>query len=334
MLPSSASTKSPVGTRVPPPTQTLERCQGKRPKGRIAYASSIDGDFEIFVMDASGDNKRQLTFNDVDDIHPSWSPDGTKLVFVGLRDAEYSYKDLFIIGADGSGLQPITFPGRRVGSTIRDEDFPEWSPDGRSIAFESSSDSDGSDIAVYDLSSGRSRIVYGSNEGIFNFDPSWAPSSQRLAFIEAWDPDHIYISRLNNPYPGTQIFEASGRYTNLISPTWSPDGKLIAVAMGAIGPYFDDIPGGSVHLQIVASDGASSTQVIGHPGPRRYRPPEQIDSLLPGDWSPDGSHLVVYSNSGGSYDIYTMCVDGSQMTQLTDDYSAEVHPSWAPAEHR
>ncbi len=40
----------------------------------IAFISSRDGDWEIFVMDSDGRNQTQLTFNDNFDSSPAWCP--------------------------------------------------------------------------------------------------------------------------------------------------------------------------------------------------------------------------------------------------------------------
>ena len=43
------------------------------PNGKkIAFVSYLDGDADIFVMDADGQNQRRLTNNQFQDTHPSW----------------------------------------------------------------------------------------------------------------------------------------------------------------------------------------------------------------------------------------------------------------------
>jgi Tol biopolymer transport system component len=52
------------------------------PDGRsIAFASDYDGDYDIFVVRTDASGLRKLTENTAEDSSPSWSPDGSRLVF-------------------------------------------------------------------------------------------------------------------------------------------------------------------------------------------------------------------------------------------------------------
>jgi Tol biopolymer transport system component len=51
---------------------------------------------------------------------------------------------------------------------------------------------------------------------------------------------------------------------------------------------------------------------------------------LGGDWSPDGSQIAFTSPRNGSWDIYTIRPDGTDLTRITDSPNAEFSPSWSP----
>ena len=88
------------------------------PDGRqVAFESNLDGDSEIFVMDADGTNVRQLTHNTLWDEGPAWAPDGTKLAF--SSGADDTHLDIFTMNLDGTDVRQLTtYPGR--------DESPDW----------------------------------------------------------------------------------------------------------------------------------------------------------------------------------------------------------------
>jgi Ca2+-binding RTX toxin-like protein len=77
-------------------------------------------------MDAGGGNVRRLTNNTLIDANPSWSPDGTRLVFERCCDGGTS--DIYTIDVASRVETALTGPST--------QDFdPSWSPDGTRIAF-------------------------------------------------------------------------------------------------------------------------------------------------------------------------------------------------------
>ncbi|MCO6457410.1 MAG: PD40 domain-containing protein [Pirellulaceae bacterium] len=102
----------------------FDACPRYSPDGRrLAFASTRDGNFDIFVMDLAGGPVRRLTDHEGFDSRPAWSPDGRRLVYTSLRDGNY---DLFVINADGSGEQRLTWHEER-------DDFAWWHPNGRQV---------------------------------------------------------------------------------------------------------------------------------------------------------------------------------------------------------
>ena len=91
---------SPDGTRVAFASATVLDDGSPEPG-----APSVDGayaapDMELFVVDVESSELTRLTDNELTDITPGWSPDGTQLIFSSDRDGD---SDLWVIAADGSG---------------------------------------------------------------------------------------------------------------------------------------------------------------------------------------------------------------------------------------
>jgi Tol biopolymer transport system component len=86
---------------------------------------------EIWVMNADGSNKRQVTSNGKANFGPYFFPDGKRIIFASnLDDPNRRNFDLYKINVDGSGLERITFNDTFDG-------FPMFSPDGKKLVFAS-----------------------------------------------------------------------------------------------------------------------------------------------------------------------------------------------------
>ncbi|MEO8434238.1 MAG: hypothetical protein ABI596_05040 [Pyrinomonadaceae bacterium] len=86
---------------------------------------------EIWVMNADGSNKRQVTRNGKANFAPYFFPDGKRIIFASnLSDPKGRDFDLYKINVDGTGLERITYNDTFDG-------FPMFSPDGKQIVFAS-----------------------------------------------------------------------------------------------------------------------------------------------------------------------------------------------------
>ena len=86
---------------------------------------------EIWVMNADGSNKRQVTSNGKANFGPYFFPDGKRIIFSSnMDDPRGRNFDLYKINVDGTGLERLTFNDTFDG-------FPMFSPDGKKLVFAS-----------------------------------------------------------------------------------------------------------------------------------------------------------------------------------------------------
>ncbi len=96
------------------------------PDGKqIAFVGDgVDGDSDLYLMNADGTDERKVTDAPGDESFPVWSPDGSKLAFPRMQDA-YNKAELNILDVTG---RLVVLQGRNV-----TYDQPVWSPDGTHI---------------------------------------------------------------------------------------------------------------------------------------------------------------------------------------------------------
>jgi Tol biopolymer transport system component len=86
---------------------------------------------EIFVMNADGTRKRQVTRNGAANFAPYFTPDGKRIIFSSnLADPKGRNFDLYLVNLDGTGLERVTYNDTFDG-------FPMFSPDGKKLVFSS-----------------------------------------------------------------------------------------------------------------------------------------------------------------------------------------------------
>jgi len=138
----------------------------------IAFASSDS----VTVMNADGTGLRVLTAGS----EPAWSPDGRRIVFTrGHCLADICGADLYLMAADGSGVQRLTNLSPFDGASA-----PAWSPDGTRIAYARRCCflvGEGSGLATIALDGGLPHVLH---VGAIVGRPVWAPDGSAIAFAE------------------------------------------------------------------------------------------------------------------------------------------------------
>jgi Tol biopolymer transport system component len=108
-----------------------------RYKQRLAENLIEPNNFEIWVMNADGSNKRQVTKLGAASFAPFFTPDGKRIIFCTNYFASDPRKrnfDLALINVDGAGLERVTYNETFDG-------FPMFSPDGKKLVFASNRNS-------------------------------------------------------------------------------------------------------------------------------------------------------------------------------------------------
>ncbi len=184
---------------------------------KIAFLSNRDGDRDnVFVVDTTGGDAKQLT--NVDDIvgEIAWRPDGRSIAFsagVGLLDY------VGLVDLAGHLEKVVAFPDSEnaIGGDLG---RPEpWSPNGRELAFVSNVH-DHMDLGVLDVKTKRVRFLVQNRWD--KTMPLWAPDGERIAFLENHD-GNVQLKVVSRDGKGSRaISPASGSANRAL---WAPDAK-------------------------------------------------------------------------------------------------------------
>jgi hypothetical protein len=139
---------------------------------KVVFAAEGGG---IYTVDADGGIPRILADGGAD---PTFSPDGTKIVYVEFRDL--TGHTLRVMNADGTGDR-VLLDSQAVNCIRPILLLPAWSPDGTHIAFSCSPET-GIQVVGADGSGLTTEIPDGSN-------PYWSPDGSRIAFELPWRRD-------------------------------------------------------------------------------------------------------------------------------------------------
>jgi WD40 repeat protein len=253
--------------------------------GRLAYwsRSSSGGPWALTVVAADGTHPVTIAGGvlDVTTPYPAWSPDGAHIAYSartaptngipcagnGSQNGDFCTSRVFVAAADGSGTRQVGDPGLDARS-------PDWSPNGRTIAFGGGNATPGIGVHLYLMGADGSNVqqlsdVIGSDWAFVRVD--WSHDGKKIVGqagaagnIAEWD---IWIIPLDGSAP-TDVGAHSGG--DEIIPSWAPDRDALAWFGNGI---------------VLLEQGANPVDLPGAGAPQ---------------WSPDGKFLASTTNAGAN----------------------------------
>lgn len=258
------------------------------------------GRFEIIGTDGGDDGLRLAVHRAADEIvrlatgEPGYA--ASRLLFV-------SNGVLYRMDADGAALARVSDAGATTFS-------PTWDQSGTRAVYTELYDGWGR-IVVHGIVGGSKRTV--------------APTGQHLNYTAAVSPDGSLLAFSRSAEEGTDIYRYNlardcclerltvGRFSDNLSPTFSPDGRQIA---------FVSTRAGGQQIYVMSADGT---------GQELFAP---FDYGVTGnsnapEWSPDGTQVAFHRDVMGSPQIFLMDVRSRVVRQLTS-FGRNEDPTWAP----
>ena len=226
------------------------------------------------------------------------------LLVASARAGDYA---IYVLNADGSAQTRLTEnAAARSSNGVFFQVEPDWSPDGRSIAFASRR---GGSFDIYVMNAdgtGTRRLTATSDD---DDNPTWSPDGRRLAFNRAGD---IYVMSAD----GTGVRRVTVEMDPQTDPAWSPDGKWIAYVRGSQGTVGVDLR----ELWLVQPDGKRN-HALTTMGVSSYSPA----------WSPNSTRVAFATNvESTQFDIYTIGVNGTGLQRVTVNAEDTFEPAWSP----
>jgi TolB protein len=242
-----------------------------------------------------------------------------RIAFRRYLNADHTRGAIFTINPDGTGIRQVTHPRRDRVTTD-----PDWSPNGRWIAYEVDplgGDEDTSRLRKIHPNGTGGTSLTGSCTGRCQSenDPKWAPHGNRIAFVRQvrfaprrWNT-FVFVMRADGSHP-RQITQrrtdpSVNHHFSDVFPAWSPNANRLAFERA------DEIEAGGR-----TNHKAICIVSLGGTGVHRITP-WRVDAIQP-DWSPNGRWIVFHQDheNTDTSNVWLVHPDGTGLHRVTHDF--------------
>ncbi|MEA5078123.1 MAG: protein kinase [Anaerolineaceae bacterium] len=291
--------------------------------GKIAFISNRQGDGinQVWLMNVEKDadgklvatNVEQLTFSPGEKSQPAWSPDGTKLLYVGVstdfaKNGTPFAKDIWVLDLNNKDAEAVDLT-KRAGDDVD----PAWSPSGKLIAFTSYYRED--NIPQMFLMNSEGYDQKRISERFGEEFPTWTPNDDYLYYTLVFDGHEILSMRDRwSLYVNQKKFDMTsdtGRLGNALDAQITLDGQTLLYTQLSNGDQ-------NIFTAPVKDRGKNSVQLT------------DTGKDYAACWSPDAQWIVFTSDRDDNSEIYIMDASGENVTNLTNHPGLDKDPAWQP----
>jgi TolB protein len=264
---------------------------------KIYFVSNRTGSKEIWTMDYDGSGQRPVTRYGSICTTPALSQDNSKIAFTSFLQGN---PGITVMTTESSRRLTFVNP---ISSIVA---CPDFTPDGKQIFFSTKIGNGYGNIFVANADgSGLTRVT---NARAVETEPKVNPrNSSEVLFISGRSgPAQLY--RMNSS--GSDVERLTDGTGQVANPAWHPNGRIVAFS------WTRGLEPGNFNIFMMDVARREITQLT-HGAGRNLNPV----------WAPDGLHLAFCSTRNGSYQIWTMLADGTQLRPLTTVGRNEM-PVW------
>jgi TolB protein len=235
--------------------------------------------------------------------------------------------ELFVMNADGTGLQRLT---RHAALGPGYSTDPVWSPDGRKLVFVKRVERGGApcrpvscDYEIYVMNADGTGLRRLTRNAVTEGSPVWLPDGRRIGFVRSIrdrngrsSRDAIYVINADGSDQRrlTLLPRGAGVPGGALGGdlTWSPEGEKVAFVASALA--------GRPDIFVMNADGSGLRNVT-----------NTVTTSFDVTWSPDGQRIAYLEGSPGGAPLTVANADGTGKRRLTGPLMVDLgSPSWSP----